>query len=323
MVRINPLPEELSDRPFTVYESRALGVTPKRLRARDVSDGGRLIHLPGGREFALAERARVLAAATPGAWVSHESAAILTRLGLPPWLGGGGTVHLSKPHELPRVRRNGVTGHRVRVLPGEVTEIGGIPVSSPSRTWLDLTHQLPLPYVIAMGDQLIRMPRPGLEGRTEPYADKEGLRLLIRQHPNMKGVEKGRLALEDMRVGADSFPETFLRLAMLDARLPEPELQLRLDPDDPWSPSADLGYRRFRIAVQYDGAPHLTREQQSRDNRRDEAFTSAGWSYFKANAHDLAEGFRGLIVRLKRAKLRSVSANAGSLRAHIRQQHGP
>jgi hypothetical protein len=306
MVRIIPLPEELGNRPFTVYESRVFGVAPKRLRARDVSDGGRLIHLPAGREFALAERARVLAAATPGAWVSHESAAVLTRLGLPPWLGGGETVHLSKPHELPRVRRTGVTGHRVRVLPGEVTEIDGIPVSSPSRTWLDLAHQLPLPYVIAMGDQLIRMPRPGLERRTEPYANKEGLRLLVRRHPNMKGVEKARLALEDMRVGADSFPETFLRLAVLDAGLPEPELQLRLDPDDLWSPSADLGYRRFRIAVQYDGAPHLTREQQTRDNRRDEAFTSAGWSYFKANAHDLAEGFRGLIVRVKRAKLRSV-----------------
>ena len=178
-------------------------------------------------------------------------------------------------------------------------------MSSPPRTWLDLTHHLPLRYVIAMGDQLIRMPRPALEGRTEPYADKEGLRLLIRQHPNMKGVEKARLALEDMRVGADSFPETFLRLALLDAGLPEPELQLRLDPDDLWSPSADLGYRRFRIAVQYDGAPHLTPEQQTRDNRRDEAFTSTGWSYFKANAHDLAEGFAGLVLRIKRAKLRS------------------
>ncbi len=165
-----------------------------------------------------------------------------------------------------------------------------------------------------MGDQLIRRPRPGLEGRTEAYATKEGLRLLIRQHPNMKGVEKARLALEDMRVGADSFPETFLRLAMSDARLPEPELQLRLDPDDPWSPSADLGYRRFRIAVQYDGAPHLTREQQTRDNRRDEAFTNAGWSYFKANADDLAEGFSGLIVRIKRAKLRT--------RGHLRPMLG-
>jgi hypothetical protein len=305
MVRITPLPESLSQTPFTVYQARALGIPSKRLRAKDLSRGGRLIYLPAGRHLKAIERARVLAAATPGAWVSHETGAHLTGLGLPPWSDVESTIHLSKPHDVPRVRRAGVTGHRVRVIPGELTEIDGIPVSGRPRTWLDLALVLPLDYLIAMGDQLIRMPRPGLEFRTEPYAYKDGLRLLIRQHPNLKGVEKARLALDGMRVGADSFPETFLRLAMLDARLPEPELQLHLDPHDEWSPAADLGYRRFRIAVQYDGVHHLTRGQQSRDNYRDEAFLSAGWCYFKANADDLADGFHGIIARIKKARFRS------------------
>lgn len=236
--------------------------------------------------------------------MSHQTAAELTPLGLPPWMGGD-PVHLSKPHELPRVRRAGVVGHRVHMVPGEIGECGGIPISLPPRTWLDLAAVLPLKYVIAMGDQLIRIPRLQFEGRTEPYAYKEGLRLLIRQHPNMKGVEKARLALDEMRVGADSYPETFLRLAMVDSHLPEPELQVCLDPYDPWSPTADLGYRRFRIALQYDGEHHLSRGQQSRDNRRDEAFTSSGWSYFKVNADDMDEGFRGVIGRIKRAKRRA------------------
>ena len=305
MVRIQPLPESLVQATFTVYESRALGVRPKRLRAKDLSDGGRLIYLPAGRHLEIIERARVLTAAAPGAWVSHETAAVLTLLGLPPWLGDCSGIHLSKPHELPRVRRAGVTGHRVRCIPGELTDVDGIPVTAPPRTWLDLAADLPLNYLIALGDQIIRVPRPGLEQRAEPYAHKEGLRLLIRQHPNMKGVGKARLALDEMRVGADSFPETFLRLALLDARLPEPELQVSLDPDDSGSPAADLGYRRYRIAVQYDGAHHLTREQQSRDNRRDEAFLSAGWAYFKVNADDLADGFEGAIARIKRAGIRS------------------
>jgi hypothetical protein len=304
MVRIVPLPESLVQTPFTVYESRALGIPPKRLRAQDLSDGGRLIYLPAGGHLEIAERARVLAAATPGAWASHETAAVLTRLGLPPWFGECRSIHLSKPHELPRVRRAGVTGHRVRLIPGELTDVDGIPVTAPPRTWLDLAAVLPLNYLIAMGDQLIRQPRPSLELRSEPYAYKDDLRLLIRQHPNMKGVEKARLALDEMRVGADSFPETFLRLALLDARLPEPELQLRLEPEDTRSPAADMGFRRYRIALQYDGAHHLTREQQTRDNRRDEAFRSAGWAYFKVNADDLAEGFDSVITRIKRARLR-------------------
>ena len=90
MARPTPLPDTLHQLPFTVYESRALGVTEKRLRAKDLSDGGRLLfYLPEGRFLDLHGRARVLAAATPGAWVSHQTAAELTLLGLPPWMGGG------------------------------------------------------------------------------------------------------------------------------------------------------------------------------------------------------------------------------------------
>lgn len=310
MVTAKPLPEKLSKLPFTVYQARALGVAPNRLRAKDLRGAGRLIRVHAGREPSMVERARVLCAATPDAWVSHETAGIFFDLGLPPWLGQEPLIHLSKPHGLPRVRRAGVIGHRVHVIPGEVIEIDGIRVSGPARTWLDLAHKLPLRYLVAMGDQLIRTPRPELEFRSLPFAYKEGLRLLIRQHPNMKGVEKARLALDEMRVGSDSLPETFLRLALLDARLPEPELQLRLDPGDPRSPAADLGYRKHRIAVQYDGAHHRSREQQSRDNRRDEFFINAGWSYFKPNADDLANGFQDLIARIRRAYSRH---NAGSL----------
>ena len=91
------------------------------------------------------------------------------------------------------------------------------------------------------------------------------------------------------------------RLALTAAGLPEPELQLRMVPGDPHSPAADLGYRSQRIAIQYDGGHHLTREQQSRDNRRDETFNAAGWRYFKFNADDLADDFRGAVQRVRAA----------------------
>ncbi|MET3721014.1 MULTISPECIES: hypothetical protein [unclassified Arthrobacter] len=65
----------------------------------------------------MVQRARVLSVATPDAWVSHETAAILNGLGLPPWLGQEPRIYLSKQHALPRVRRPGVIGHRVHVVP--------------------------------------------------------------------------------------------------------------------------------------------------------------------------------------------------------------
>lgn len=128
--------------------------------------------------------------------------------------------------------------------------------------------------------------------------------MLTDRHKNLQGIVRAREALELMRVGADSGPETLLRLAMLDAGMPEPELQLTLRKSDASSPSADLGYRRRRVAIQYDGGHHLEPAQQLSDRRRDKAFEAAGWTVLIFNKDDLADGFERAVKRIKR-ELRS------------------
>ncbi|WP_369693186.1 endonuclease domain-containing protein [Arthrobacter sp. DNA4] len=177
----------------------------------------------------------------------------------------------------------------------------GIRISTPARTWLDLCRLLPMEHAVAIGDQLVRQPHDGLELRTKPWATIQDLREMLKRHPKMQGIVKARAAVELIRAGADSAPETFLRLALVDAGLPEPELQVRIFADNAHSPAADLGYRRQRIGIQYDGGHHLTREQQSRDNRRDAVFHSAGWRYFKFNADDLARNFRWAVIQIRAA----------------------
>ena len=177
----------------------------------------------------------------------------------------------------------------------------GIWLSTRERTWLDMARLLPLKDLVAMGDELIRIPRPGLEGREHPYASVDHLRSIINRHPNLQGVVRARQALDLMRVGADSAPETFLRLAMLDAGLPEPELQLSLRLGDARSPSADLGFRLRRVAVQYDGGHHLQEPQQLSDRRRDKAFEAAGWSVIILDKADLDDDFATALGRIKRA----------------------
>ncbi len=174
-------------------------------------------------------------------------------------------------------------------------------MSTPARTWLDLARVVPLADLVAVGDQLVRQPRPGLELRTEPWSNLPELQRMLTRHTKLQGIVKARAALELIRPGADSAPETFLRLALTEAGLPEPELQIRIVPGDPYSPAADMGYRLQRIAIQYDGGHHLTREQQSRDNHRDECFHSAGWRYFKFNADDLAQDFRRAVGKIRMA----------------------
>lgn len=154
---------------------------------------------------------------------------------------------------------------------------------------------------MSMGDELIRVPRVDFEGRTEPYDTPAGLRALVARHPNLQGIVRAREALDLMRVGADSAPETLLRLAIASAGLPEPELQVPLRAGDARSPSADLGYRHRRLAIQYDGGHHLGEAQIFSDRRRDKAFESAGWTVLVFEKDDHADDFRRAVEQIKRA----------------------
>ncbi|WPU09613.1 DUF559 domain-containing protein [Pseudarthrobacter oxydans] len=300
-MRKQVLPLPLAAAPFTFSSAMASGVPLSRLRRKDVVNVGRGLYRPAAWDFDLEGAARVLSAASPGAWISHVTAARLRCLVLPPWLADSTELHLSKPRSLPSVRRKGVFGHTVLAREDEIELVDGIRLSTRSRTWLDLARVLPLHDLVSMGDQLIRIPRVDFEGRTEPYDTIAGLRVLVGRHPNLQGIVRAREALDLMRVGADSAPESLLRLAIADAGLPEPGLQVPLRAGDARSPSADLGYRHRRLAIQYDGGHHLGDAQILSDRRRDRAFESAGWTVLVFDKDDLADEFQRAVQRIKRA----------------------
>lgn len=298
------LPATLASGPFTLADATAKGVLRKRLRRPDVEHVSRGLYRPADWDFDLEAAARALSAATPGAWISHVTAARLRCSCLPPWLSDSTELHLSKLRSLPSVRRKGVIGHTVIAASDEVESVDGIRISTRPRTWLDMARLLPLKDLICLGDELIRVPRPEFEGRDAPFATLAGLRAMTVRHKNLQGIVHAREALELMRVGADSGPESMLRLAMLDAGVPEPELQLKLREADPLSPSADLGYRQRRVAIQYDGGHHLAFEQQLSDRRRNKSFEAAGWTVLVFDKEDLADGFERAVRVIKR-ELRS------------------
>jgi hypothetical protein len=294
------LPPPLGNSPFTLASALALGVPAARLRGPDVLHVSRELYRPLGWSFELEAAARALSEVSPGAWISHVTAARLHCQPLPPWLSGSTELHLSKPKRLPQVRRKGVIAHNVIAREDEMEFVDGIQISTRSRTWLDLARQLSLTDLVCLGDQIIRIPREKFEGRSEPFDTLEGLRALVGRHPNLQGIVRAREALELMRVGADSAPESMLRLAMLDADLPEPDLQIALRPDDAASPTADLGYRHVRLAIQYDGGHHLLDAQRFSDRRRDKAFEAAGWTVHVLNKDDAADNFEQATRSIKR-----------------------
>ncbi|TLP99591.1 hypothetical protein FEF26_03040 [Nesterenkonia salmonea] len=302
-----PLPQELLGQTFTRSQARALGVSDARLRARDVQKMARATyrHLTPDAPSPPAERVSpevlsVLCRRSPAIRVSHVTAALLYRVNLPSRLVRDAPIHLtgrSRSHygaADPPVRL-----HRSRVGPGSTHQLHGIPVTAPAELFVEMAQYLSATELVVLGDQLVRAPRQKLEGRSAPWCSVPALRRSVAGAKHRFGIRRAREALELVRVGSDSPPETLLRLALCRAGLPEPELQIRLDARDPYSPAGDLGYRDGRLVMQYEGEHHFSAEQQARDERRNAAFQMAGWTVIQVNRVDLREDFAGAVQRTR------------------------
>lgn len=245
-----------------------------------------------------------------GGFVSHSSAAHLYGVPLPAELSRDPQVHLTGPDQRQRVQRSGVVGHR-RPLPEHHRSARfDVPVVSPERVWLDLASQMGTHQVtdlVAAGDSLVHS--PWVQGaRRTPLTTPSRLAQELSSMGTFKGVRLARAALGLVRIGADSFPETALRLALVNAGLPEPHLQVSPSPAAAFT--ADLAYPQWKIAFQYDGEHHRSAEQQTTDARRDAWFQSHGWRVIRVTHEDLRNGFLrviGLVHHLASSPIISTS----------------
>lgn len=248
------------------------------------------------------ERAEALARALPNTWLSHSTAARVYRVPLPRRLLEDEQIHLSQPRGSDqRIRRSGVVGHRTLAGEDDLWSWAGVRVTSPARTWGEVAHSSSIADLVCFGDQLVRVPYARYEQRTDAYTTPAELEAVLTRAGRVRGKTKAREALRLVRVGADSVQETLLRLACVEKGLSEPELQVRLHPDDERSPASDMGYRRFRIAIQYDGVTHFTPDQARKDQRRDNRFTAEGWALLRFNADDAREGFQSAVGQIRQA----------------------
>ena len=137
--------------------------------------------------------------------------------------------------------------------------IDRVAVTTPLRTALDLGCNLRRRDALAALDQFM-----GTHGLTrEEYAAAAG------RYFRRRGVVQLRqlIPLADPR--AESPRESWTRLAIIDAGLPCPELQVWIEIDGVRSIRLDLAYPRHRIVVEYDGEElhDQTPEQREHDRR--------------------------------------------------------
>ena len=210
---------------------------------------------------------------------SHLTAAELHSLPQRRQDDGFDVYHLIRPEGAAHLDRPHVIVHRMKLYEDEVTRIDGVPVTTPARTWLDMAELLSVDEIVAMGDHCVRVPRPEFEGRDMPLCSIRDLQRTIDRHRGKRGLRKAKEALELIRVGSDSPQETMLRLAIVRAGLPEPELNVPIISEDgARHHEPDLSYRKYKIGIEYDGEHHGEEGQIARDITRSERYAALGWT---------------------------------------------
>ncbi|MDI3193467.1 hypothetical protein QK290_03135 [Pseudarthrobacter sp. AL07] len=302
---LSPLPEQLLTGSFTSATAAALGVSRKRQRQPDVVIPSRGVRIPLESGAGIPGNLQAYTALDETSVLTHNSGGRIWELGLPPWLQDDWRIHVARERDGSRPRRQNVVGHRMTFKPGEVVMHDGVRVTSPARTWLDLANLLTVDELIAVGDSVVNCHGTDFPRPKEPMATINDLHRMIAAHPGMRGMKTARLAIDEIRVGADSPQETKMRLALARTGLGEPALNHVIR--NGWGQPAvwpDAAYVQHRLALQYDGAHHSESRQVRLDNKRRTVTERLGWTEVRVFKEDL-EGDKPFVIELVKAALQS------------------
>jgi hypothetical protein len=292
----------LSRTPFTRAEALRAGVTSHELRL--LIDEGALrlsvrgVYVPAplpdsleGRVQSLVKvaAAHVIIVDRTAAWLWGVSAFTLAEE------SGFVPIDAYSLRGRNRVRRPGVRGGARDLRPSDWVETGGVRVTSPVRTALDLACSLGRLDAVAAVDALMRA--QGLT-RADLYAQLPRFR-------GRRGVIQAREVVSLVDPRSESQGESFTRVVIIDEGFPVPSLQVWVH-DEQGRPlfRLDHAYERLKIAVEYDGEQHHTfPEDQERDARRRAWLRAHGWIVIVVTKSELAVHSRiRWVEELRRAR---------------------
>jgi hypothetical protein len=228
------------------------------------------------------------------------------------WSGGGAVlvglsaaaVHGAKwidpdePAEISRLDRHasaGIVCHTYALDSSECVTVDGMQLTTPARTAFDIGRTQPVPKALVHLDALTRA----------TGFDVNDVLALADLHRGLRGVRRLRSVLELVDGGAESPQETRLRLTLIDAGFPAPQTQIEFrDRFGKVRVRVDMGWREWKVAVEYDGVQHWTdRRQRAWDIERLAMLEASGWIVVRVSAEMLAHP--DAVLRRIRDKLRA------------------
>lgn len=225
--------------------------------------------------------AAVLAAGRGGVLGARPAAVLLRMLEF-----AAGPVDVLVP--VARRARPGLRLRTVSLLPDEVCEVRGIPVTTPARTLLDLAAMV-RPQLVELAFH---------EANYRQLTSPAGLDVLLERHPRRPGAAVLRALLgrggrrrtrTEMEVDFGSFCD--------EAGLPRPdETNVGRRIHGRWI-EADAIYLEARVIVELDGGSHMTERRFHDDRARDRANLAQGdWRTVRVTSRHLDHERRELAV---------------------------
>ncbi|MBW9208387.1 DUF559 domain-containing protein [Mumia sp. zg.B21] len=270
---MKPIPAPLYDRPFTSTEAARHGLSARGLRGRRFRALFRGVHVRAdlAMTWVLWVRAGLLVM-PEDALASHLTALRLWGLALRsplPLHFSTNTTCVVVRDEIRLHRRRGRLHAYVR---------DRIACTGPDRTYVDCATVLSLVELVQAADHLLHAGHTTLAG-LRSYLDG----------CHLHGVVRARRAFTLVRERVESPMESLVRLALVFARLPEPECNRDItDGAGGFVARCDLVYARWHVVVEYDGVWHeRSPEQRAYDRTRRERLERLGWTVIVVLADDL------------------------------------
>ncbi|MCW2797723.1 hypothetical protein [Nocardioides sp.] len=258
-------------RPFTRADALAAGISPRLLRGSRFRRIFRGVHISSSVTPHDDERVTAALMLHPkDTWASHVTGAAWCRVAVPP----SSTTHVSVTRAKDRRWQPGLKPHVAP--PGTKTRTWrGILVSAPIRMFVELASMLDLVDLVVAGDSMLRV-------------------FGLKAEELVAGLEKtrdywspaARYAGKFVRDGVDSPMETRLRMLIVLAGLPEPQVNVKVrEHDGNVILRFDLGYPSLRLAFEYDGRQHVEIiKNWERDIDRGDLVDKAEWRILKVTA---------------------------------------
>jgi len=253
MTRLS-VPDQLKGQPITIAQAEAAGVTRDQLRGSQFRRVGRGLYAwVGLRENPDFVADALLRQLPPESVLSGLSAARAYGLDIQ----SAPRVEVTAPPSAPIRTRPGMVVHRARLQAADITRMRGLMVTTPLRTCFDLLCNLSLVEAVVAADTMLHRRLVKLPELVD----------YIEAHVAFKGVRQARRVAGLADAKAESPMESRLRMVIVGAGLPRPEVQEPLmDEIGVVVARPDLSYRAARLGIEYDGATH--RESLAEDNRR-------------------------------------------------------